>query len=85
MRSDFGSILFKPTCSNCGRVINCDVKYRSSIDYQGITPNVCPYCGCVFENIIIPNPTNGGIFHYDETIYKHYFDISKGVNNEKSR
>lgn len=72
-------ILFKPTCSNCGRVINNDVKYRSDISYgRVITPNICPYCGCVFESIVMPNPTNGGIFHYDETIYKYYSEINMG-------
>lgn len=78
MSADFGSILFKPTCSNCGRVINGDIRYRSSIDYQGITPNVCPCCGCVFENIVMPNPTNGGIFHYDKSIYNPYTEFRMG-------
>lgn len=71
-------ILFKPTCSNCGRVLNGDVECGSGIDYAMIAPSACPHCGCVFESIVMPNPTNGGIFHYDETIYKYYSEINMG-------
>lgn len=78
MSNKFGSILFKPTCSNCGRVIDGDVKYRSGIDYAMIAPSICPHCGCAFESIVMPNPTNSGIFHYDKTIYEHYSEINKG-------
>lgn len=78
MSGDFGSILFKPTCSNCGRVIDTDVKYRSGINYAMIAPSVCPYCSCTFESIVMPNPTNKAIFHYDEAIYKPYSEISIG-------
>ena len=59
MSADFGSILFKPTCSNCGRVINGDVEYRSDFNYQTITPNICPHCGCTFDGIVLPNATRG--------------------------
>ena len=78
MRSRFANILFMPVCSNCGRVIDTDVKYRSGIDYAMIAPSVCPYCGCTFESVVMPNPTNSGIFHYDEAIYKPYSEISMG-------
>ena len=78
MSDKIGSILFKPTCSNCGRVINGDVKYRSDFNYQTITPNVCQYCGCVFENIVLPYATNWGRFHYNGEIYKPYYEINMG-------
>lgn len=78
MSDRFGSILFKPTCSNCRRVIDSDVKYRSDFNYQTITPSVCQYCGCVFENIALPNVTNRGIFHYNSKIYKPYYEINMG-------
>lgn len=74
MSNKFGSILFKPTCSNCGKVIHRDVKYRSSIDYDGIIPNACPYCGCYFETIKVPYATNSCHFTYSEDIY----EIKKG-------
>ena len=75
MSSDFGSILFKPTCSNCGSVIRCDVhsmgiKNMSDINYQAISPNVCPYCGCSFETIKIPLATNDDYFTYSDDIYE---------------
>ena len=78
MSDKIGSILFKPTCSNCGRVINNDVEYMSGIDYAMIAPSACPHCGCAFESIVMPNPTNSGIFHYDKTIYEHYSEINMG-------
>ena len=78
MSDKIGSILFKPTCSNCGRVIDGDVKYRSGIDYAMIAPSACPHCGCVFESVVMPNATNKATFHYDETIYKSYSGISMG-------
>lgn len=78
MSDKIGSILFKPTCSNCGQVIDGDVKYRSYIDYQMITPNICPHCGCIFESIVLPNATRWGRFHYDGTMYKQYYETSMG-------
>lgn len=78
MSDKIGSILFKPTCSNCGRVIDGDVKYRSDFNYQTITPSVCQYCGCVFENIALPNATNWGRFHYNGEMYKPYYEIKIG-------
>lgn len=78
MSIKFGSIPFKPTCSNCWRVIDSDVKYRSGIDYAMIAPSACPYCGCAFESIVMPNPTNSEIFHYDKAIFEHYSEINKG-------
>ena len=78
MSDKFGSILFKPTCSNCGRVIDTDVKYRSGIDYAMIAPSACQHCGCIFESVVMPNPTNSGVFHYDKAIYEPYSGISKG-------
>ena len=78
MSNKFGSILFKPTCSNCGRVIDADIKYRSGIDYAMIAPTACSHCGCIFESVVMPNPTNSGIFHYDKAIYEHYSEINMG-------
>lgn len=78
MTNNFAKIFFMPVCSNCGRVLNGDVEYRSGIDYAMIAPSICPHCGCAFESIVMPNPTNSGIFHYDKTIYEHYSEISKG-------
>ena len=78
MSADFGSILFKPTCSNCGRVINGDVEYRSDFNYQTITTNICPHCGCTFDGIVLPNATRGGRFHYNGETYKPYYEINMG-------
>lgn len=78
MSDKIGSILFKPTCSNCGQVIDGDVEYRSGIDYAMIAPSACSHCGCTFESVVMPNPTNSEIFHYDEAIYKPYSEINMG-------
>lgn len=79
MSDKFGSILFKPTCSICGRVIDGDVKYRSGVDYAMIVPSICPHCESPFEQIVMPNPTNGSIFHYNKSMYEPYFELKKGV------
>ena len=64
---------------NSGREsFNSDVEYKSGIDYAMIAPSACPYCGCAFESIVIPNPTNSRIFHYDKTIYEPYSEINMG-------
>lgn len=78
MSNKIGSILFKPTCSNCGQVIDGDVEYRSGIDYAMIAPSACSHCGCTFESVVMPNTTNKATFHYDATIYKPYSEISVG-------
>lgn len=78
MRSRFANILFMPVCSNCGRVINTDVKYRSGIDYAMIAPSACPHCGYTFESVVMPNPTNSGVFHYDKSIYDPYTELRMG-------
>ncbi len=78
MRSRFANILFMPVCSNCGSVIHHDVKYRSGIDYAMIAPNVCPHCGYTFESVVMPKPTNSGIFHYDKSIYDPYTELRMG-------
>lgn len=60
MSDKFGSILFKPTCSNCGRVLDCDVEYTDSLYHKPhIVPYFCPHCKCVFESIKLTVPSNG--------------------------
>lgn len=56
-------IIYKPTCSNCGAVLDCDVSYTEERTLDGriimptseISPCACPNCGEFFEEIIIPN------------------------------
>ena len=60
MSDKFGSILFKPTCSNCGRVLDRDVEYTDSLYHKPrIVPCFCPHCKCVFESIKLTIPSNG--------------------------
>lgn len=66
MSNDFGSILFKPTCSNCGRVLDCDVEYEytdSLYHKPHIVPHFCPHCKCVFESIKLTIPSNGRLIY----------------------
>jgi hypothetical protein len=65
MKSNTAEIIFKPVCSNCGEILNCDVEwYASSHRESEITPVVCPHCNCVFDNIRIVIPTNNYSFKY---------------------
>ena len=79
MTNNFAKIFFMPVCSNCMKLLDMDIKYRElGVDYPAISPQVCPHCGNLFEEIIVPNVTNGSIFHYDKTIYEPYSEINKG-------
>ena len=76
------NILFMPVCSNCGKILDMDVKYREffSDDLStGIVPRCCPHCESQFEQIIMPNPTNRSIFHYNKSMYDPYFELKKEV------
>lgn len=54
-------IFFKPICESCRREIK-DVVDCKRIEIQSelitkkyeILPNTCPYCGVVFDRIVIP-------------------------------
>lgn len=74
--SGTGEILFRPTCSKCGTVLRCDVKY-SGVSTIGspIVPNMCPNCGCFFECIRLPNVNNSNTFYYNDDVY----EITKGA------
>ena len=76
---EIGRILFRPTCSRCGSVLHCDIKYRDMFNRGAfdtfITPNMCPNCGCFFECISLPSTNNSSIFHYSDDIY----EVSKGA------
>lgn len=51
--SEFCKIIFRPTCSFCGNVLQ-----NSIVDAHGttsfVTPNICSYCGKYFDRIIMP-------------------------------
>lgn len=60
-------IVYKPHCSNCGAVINDEIKYIEHViinKIKNITPITpidifpykCPYCGKYFDSIIIKPP-----------------------------
>ena len=70
MKSNSADILFMPVCSNCGRVINCDVTYRDSLYHEPhINPRSCPYCNCIFESIQLTVPSKNGFTYYlDEEV-----------------
>lgn len=62
-------ILFKPICSNCGKMIRGDVKYnRESL----IIPYACPYCNKLFECIKVPKVTDNMLFDYEDGMYGEY-------------
>lgn len=55
-------ILFKPTCSECGKVLDQDVEmhyedywpefgYRFPLKEAVIKPESCPYCGATFTHV----------------------------------
>lgn len=58
-------ILFMPVCSNCYKVLPCDIDYEEvvqpvtiskfeHIKRYNITPYSCPYCGEKFIRIEMP-------------------------------
>lgn len=57
-------IVYKPHCSNCGAVINDEIKYVEyaiinkikNITPIDIFPYKCPCCGKYFDSIIIKPP-----------------------------
>ena len=56
-------IVYKPHCSNCGAVINDEIKYIinkikniTPITPIDIYPCKCPCCGKYFDSIIIKPP-----------------------------
>ena len=78
--SETGEILFRPTCSKCGTVLHCDIKYGDMFNRgvgvfdTSITPNMCPNCGCFFECVCLPSANNSNTFYYSDDIY----GIAKG-------
>ena len=65
MNDDIASILFRPICSKCKHIlyteINCSeypilTNYYSGcyLGYYEITPEKCPYCNAIFNNIEMP-------------------------------
>lgn len=57
-------IVYKPHCSNCGAVINDEIKYIEHVIINkiknitpiNISPYTCPCCGKYFDSIIIKPP-----------------------------
>ena len=54
-------ILFRPTCSNCGKQLYEIISYEkqsalfcAALFERGIEPEICPYCKEVFDSIEIP-------------------------------
>lgn len=81
MTNNFAKIFFMPVCSNCGKILDMDVKYREFFDddfLTGIVPRCCPHCESPFEQIVMPNPTNRSIFHYNKSIYDSYYKVRQG-------
>lgn len=62
-------IEYKPICSNCGKIINQQVKVVQDLrqivpgfpcciaDPWRIEPPICPWCGCIFDKVVVNAPT----------------------------
>lgn len=69
-------IIYKPTCSNCGEVLDCDVSYTEERTREGriimptseISPCACPNCREFFDGIIIPNYRKNWDFSTDISV-----------------
>ena len=76
MNYEYPAIVYKPTCSECGRVINEQIGYfpevvgyrtngtKMEVLSPRLTPSECPHCGCTFKQIIYqyaPKLTQGAI------------------------
>ena len=58
-----GKIIYKPTCSECGAVLDCGVSFteehsvangRIVISPSDVSPSVCQKCGAHFDCIVVP-------------------------------
>lgn len=61
------TIIYKPHCSECGKLLHGTVTYDTSTLslYDIITPHRCPYCGTYFESILMPTPKSVDSFEID--------------------
>lgn len=79
------SIIYKPVCSSCGKVIPGKVScINGTIFTEWIhgspttNPSLCPHCNEHFETIIVPCPNagmNGEVFIEDMGEYDDGFKI----------